>query len=902
MCRFPLPTLLAAFFAASALAAPLRQPNSALNVPPSPPPTNYSFDDAFPGLAFTGPTCLVTQPGNNQRLYVCEKGGVIQLVPDVTNPTKVTFLHLKNLVDPRANENFRTVEECGLLGLAFHPNYASNRHFYVFYSVHIRKDNLSPYNLHQRVSRFTRSASDPNQVDTSIPEDVLLEQIDDAGNHNGGDLHFGPDGYLYISVGDEGGQGDTWLNSHRIDKDFFSAILRIDVDKKPGSLDPAPHPNPADYPTNPPADAVQRDPGIARYSIPPDNPFVGATTFNGLPVAAGYVRSEFWAVGLRNPWRISFDGNDLWCGDVGGSKREEVNRIVKGKNYGWVYREGLGTGAPTASHPPQPGGFVHENPVYAYPHTGSSGVPEIPSTLRGDSITGGRIYRGTSIGALYGKYIFSDHVSGHVWAVNPDGSGVERIEGEGGLSAFGVDPSNQDLLAADYDGNKVLRLNATPAASTFPATLTATGLFSSVANLTPAPGLVPYDVNLPFWSDHAIKRRWFTLPNANATFTWSEDGLWTLPAGTIWVKHFDMEMQRGVAASKKRIETRLLVKNASGAYGVSYRWNAAGTEATLVADEGEDLPLAITDNGNPVPQTWRIPSRAECMICHTPQAGHALSFNTRQLNLADGIPGHPGNQLTTLFNEGYFSNNPGSPNLLPRHLKPGEEDYSVEARVRSYLAVNCAYCHKSGGTGLGQWDGRAELTLTQTGLVNGTATQNGGDTNNKLVVPGDLLHSIVLNRVAATNGFTRMPPLGSSVIDSENVALLTTWINGELDDRLTYDDWRSSNFEPDNDPAGAPGEDPDHDGAANHEEFLAATHPRDGSSTFHPQVSTSPPALRFSVPTNRSFRVDVSSDLGAWAPWDIPQNQGLPVAGGLVEIVFPLIDPQRFFRVELLER
>jgi uncharacterized repeat protein (TIGR03806 family) len=517
-------------------------------------------------------------------------------------------------------------------------------------------------------------------------------------------------------------------------------------------------------------------------------------------------------------------------------------------------------------------------------------------------VTGGVVYRGTAISALVGRYLFADYVSGNVWSMNLDGTNVTRITGQGGISAFGKNPVNQDVLLADYNDDKILRLTSSEPAGSFPDTLSETGLFSDLAALTPAPGLVPYSVNLPFWSDHAIKRRWFTLPDPVATFTWSKDGPWTLPAGSIWVKHFDMEMQRGEPASKKRIETRLIVKNASGAYGVSYRWNAAGTEATLVADEGEDLPLAITDDGNPVPQTWRIPSRAECMICHTPQAGHALSFNTRQLNLDDGIPGHPGNQLTTLFNAGYFTNNPGSPNLLPRHLKPGEEDYSVEARVRSYLEVNCAYCHKAGGTALGQWDGRAELTLTQTGLVNGTATQNGGDSNNKLVVPGDLLHSIVLNRVAATNGFTRMPPLGSSVIDSENVALLTTWINGELDDRQTYDAWRSSNFEPDNDPTGAPGQDPDHDGATNHEEFLAGSHPRDGSSTFHPQVSTSPPALRFSVPTNRSFRVDVSSDLGAWAPWDIPQNQGLPVAGGLVEIVFPLTDPQRFFRVELLER
>jgi hypothetical protein len=267
--------------------------------------------------------------------------------------------------------------------------------------------------------------------------------------------------------------------------------------------------------------------------------------------------------------------------------------------------------------------------------------------------------------------------------------------------------------------------------------------------------MVPYSVNLPFWSDHAVKSRWFTVPDGTSQFALSRDGLWTLPAGAVWVKHFDMEMQRGVPASKKRIETRLIVKNATGAYGVSYRWNDAGTEGFLAADGGENFTLEVTDGGNPVPQTWRIPSRAECMTCHTPQAGHALSFNTRQLNFDNGIPGYNGNQLTVLQQAGYFSNNPASPNLLPRHLRPDESAYSVEARVRSYLAVNCSYCHKAGGTANASWDGRPELTLEETGLVNGEAANNGGDPANKLVVPGDTAHSIMLNRVAVTN-FSRL--------------------------------------------------------------------------------------------------------------------------------------------------
>ncbi len=892
MCRFPLPTLPVVFLAASALAAPLRQPNPALNVPSSPPPTNYSLVNAFPGLTFDAPTCIASPPAPSTQLFVCEKGGKIWVIPDVSaaTPTRVLFMDLAAVVNARTGEErFRTLGEGGLLGLAFHPQYATNRQFFVFYTPGIGTGNQPQ--PHVRLSRFTRDLVNPNAAAIGS-ETKFLTMKDQDPNHEGGDIHFGPDGYLYVSSGDEGTQNDGLFNAQRIDKDFYSGILRIDVDKKEGNLEPNPHPNPAEDPASSPVDAVTRVNGVAHYSIPLNNPFVGATTFNGLPVAAAHVRSEFWAVGLRNPWRMSFDGPDLWVGDVGGSRREEVNRITAGGNYGWVYREGAGGGPwdnSNPSHDPPPTGFTSIDPVYHYAESGP------------DCIIGGRVYRGTRIGALYGKYIFADYVDGNVWTINLDGSGAEIITGEGGISAFGADPSNGDILAADYDGDRILRLVSITSGSSYPDTLSETGLFSSVANLTPAPGLVPYDVNLPFWSDHAIKQRWFTVPNPAATFTWSKDGLWTLPAGTVWVKHFDMEMQRGVPASRRRIETRLLVKNSGGAYGVSYIWNGAGTEATLVEDGGVSFPLAVTDDGNPVPQTWTIPSRAQCMVCHTPQAGYALSFNTRQLNFENGIPGHPGNQLTTLFDEGYFSNNPGSPNFLPRHLKPGEDEFSVEARVRSYLAVNCAYCHKSGGTALGQWDGDAHLTLGQTGLVNGNATQNGGDSNNKLVVPGVPLQSIVLHRIAATGGFTRMPPLGSNVIDNVNVALLTEWIDGELDERLTYDEWRAENFEPNLDPAGAPEVDADGDGVTNRNEYLAGTAPRDGSSTFRPTLSNAPPSLRFSLPANRSFRVDVSSNLDTWTSWDIPENRGLPVAGGLVEITFPLTDPQRFFRVELSE-
>ena len=749
-------------------ASGLRVANPALTIPAAPPATAVQLVRAFPDVV-ANPVCVASPPGDTRRLFFCELGGLLRVIPDVTMATDYTaavVLDLPALLATRTGESmsFGPDRECGLLGLAFHPNYAANGYFYITYSVVKATD---PGVWYQRLSRFTMPAAQigqPAPVADAGSELILIEQRDHEDNHNGGDLHFGPDGYLYYAVGDEGFGQDPFGNTQRIDKDFFSAMMRLDVDKLPGNPEPNAHPS------------VPLYGGLAGYSVPADNPFVGATSFNGLPVTASAVRTEFWAAGLRSPWRFSIDAptGELWLGDVGESTYEEVDLITKGGNYGWVYREGKHDFTDPLSVP-RPAGFSPTDPIHEYLHTGLGG----DSNFNGNAVIGGVVYRGTRFASLAGAYIFGDYVSGNIWALTRPGgvAAVQRIAGETHIAGYGTDPSNGDVLAVNFFG-AIERLVTATTDNSFPATLSATGLFADLTDLSPAPGVLPYEPNLSFWSDYAIKRRWFAMPDATSRMTWSRDGAWTFPAGQIWVKHFDLETERGNPASpKKRIETRVLVKTADGCYGVSYRWNAAGTEATLVEDGGDDFAVNITVAGVPYAQPWRIPSRAQCASCHSPQAGYALSFNTRQLNLTKTINGFTGNQLDLLQAAGYFSNVPESPSVLPRHLRPNETGYPLEARVRSYLAVNCAYCHAgAGGTAPTQWDGRAALTLGQTGLVNGAAGNNGGNPLNKLIVPGDPAHSVVLNRMAVTNGFTRMPPLASSELDQTNIALLGDWI------------------------------------------------------------------------------------------------------------------------------
>ncbi len=880
----------------------VRQANTTLNLPANlPSATGYTTENALGTLTFDDPIDLASLPGVANRLFVVERFGRLHMV-NLDTMTKTVFLDLSAYLTSQ-NTPLDWNGENGFLSIAFHPNYNQNGYFYVFYSVSINSQ------LYQRVARFQANGTPGNyNAATSAnasSHQPIITQRDQASNHNGGDLAFGPDGYLYISVGDEGGQRDTFNNSRQIAKDFFGGILRIDVDQRPGSLDPNSHDESS---TGTVGDSAI---SAGTYRIPPDNPFVnlpadqnGNCTYNGYTFPKNKVRTEWYAIGLRNPWRMNFDmpTGRLFVADVGQDAWEEVNIVTSGFNGGWSWREGLHSALPEPQPHNPPAGFTSDPPIYEYAHGSGN--------FQGTSVAGGAVYRGNRLTELYEAYIFCDTSSGHIWALRPSSPTwtAQYLGRDVNMVSIGIDPRNGDILFCDFAGNfgQVKRLARTSTTGTQPpALLSQSGAFSDLNALTPQSGIVDYEPNVSFWSDYAIKRRWFSIKNTTDKIGFSVDGNWTFPTGMTWIKHFDIETRRGDPTSRKKLETRFLVKTTTDVYGLTYRWREDGSDADLVPEAGQDLTFAVEVNGQQGSQTWRFPSRNECRTCHTPVAGFALSFNTRQLNRTHMYGDVTGNLIGALSSAGYFSTPVTGVNHLPAFAAANDQSQSLEARVRSYLAVNCVQCHQSGGAALGNWTARPEVRTDAAGIINGPLVNNGGNSANRFAVPGDAALSMILKRLKG-EGVPRMPPLGSNEIDHGTIALLTDWIENELPNRQSYMEWQQEHFASTTDPDAQPLQDPDKDQRTNALEFLQRTSPKVAASAPESTVITAVGgmfSLQFQHPANRSCLVETSSDLQTWELWDVPGNAPLfPRQDITRALIGPADGQKRFFRLKLGER
>lgn len=317
-----------------------------------------------------------------------------------------------------------------------------------------------------------------------------------------------------------------------------------------------------------------------------------------------------------------------------------------------------------------------------------------------------------------------------------------------------------------------------------PATLSQTGAFSNLANLTAIAGLTPYEVNSPLWSDGARKRRWIAIPNdgshdtAGEQVTFAADQPWTFPVGTVAVKHFELPIDARNPALVRRLETRFLVGIGGGNfYGVTYRWRADGSEADLLPDGASDVITLINSNGSSRTQTWDYPSRLDCRSCHNLGAGVFLGVNTWQLNKEMIYPGESAlrNQLSAWAEKEIFSATIAAPATYPRAVSLEETSASLENRVRSYLATNCSHCHSPFGELNASFDLRFATTLSSTGLINGSLLYDLGIANAVAIAPGDPARSIVHRRMNTTD-IHKMPPIGRNVIDTDAVTALYQWI------------------------------------------------------------------------------------------------------------------------------
>jgi uncharacterized repeat protein (TIGR03806 family) len=350
------------------------------------------------------------------------------------------------------------------------------------------------------------------------------------------------------------------------------------------------------------------------------------------------------------------------------------------------------------------------------------------------------------------------------------------------LSSFGEDPSGELYVLGLFDG-RVYRIGHAPGGGTsaFPVLLSQTGLFSDVANLTPAPGLVEYEVAVPFWSDNAIKRRWIALP-AGTRARFHADSAWEAPAGTALVKHFEIPTGSG---QTRRLETRVLLHQPASQsaparwLGVTYRWNAAQSDASLLTN-GLDESISIDLGNGPQVQPYRYPASWECVQCHNSPAGDVLGLRTAQLNRSFPYPSGTANQLASWWCAGMLDVDPGDPAGHEVLVDPADTGAPLVTRARSWLDANCSMCHRPGGPAPGGLDLRRQPLLAAMNLIDVPPTQGDlGISGARRILPGSHEQSVLWARVQSAQPGVHMPPQGRAA-DPLAADLLGSWIDTSL--------------------------------------------------------------------------------------------------------------------------
>ena len=684
------------------------------------PPLPYTAKAVFSDITWQRPMYAKSQPGSNY-LWIVQQGSqrdraaVVLRVLDTAGRTPKPTLMLK-------------MENRVVYGLEFHFDFEANGYVYVFSNGPTSKPERK-----NRISRFTVPSHLPHQPPEEEPATPVIDLQSElvviewrSMGHDGGELAFGSDGMLYISSGDGSTDSDEWLSGQDLNN-LNGGVLRIDVTRTEGNRP---------------------------YAIPPDNPFL---TVQG-------ARGELWAYGLRNPWRLFADRptGQIWVGSNGQDLWETVHLIRRGENYGWSVYEG--------SHP-------------FYVNRQRGPTPIVPPTIEhhhteARSLTGGVVYRGSKLPDLNGAYIYGDYSTGRIWAARHNGTNLtwhaEIADTVLQIAGFATSPAGH-LLVVDHAGG-IYRIAKTPIvhhASTFPKKLSETGLFESVAEERLSPGVIPYSVNTPAWNDGATANRYLAVPNDQQISITTERG-WNLPNGSVVVQ--TLSLPATATAPARRIETRLLHREHNEWSGYSYHWNERQDDAVLVASEGRDIAIEFTTHdGKPEPRTWRIPSRAECMTCHSRAVNYVLGLSSVQMQRNHDYGAIVDNQLRTFDHIGMFSND--VPQQIEALVDPTDQDHDLQSRAKSYLHANCSPCHVEAGGGNARMEFEFDRPLAEMRIV-GARPQHAtfGINNAMLVSPGDATRSVLLHRISQ-RGPGQMPPLVSNRVDADAVELIQEWID-----------------------------------------------------------------------------------------------------------------------------
>jgi len=661
--------------------------------------TDVEFVNAFPNLEMGVPIQIYRMPGNADEWFFIGWHGYVYKFDDDPNVSQKTLL--LDISDQIESE----YGEMGLLGMAFHPNFLENEKVYLYYSYYddegLRFTNLSEY-TYDLVN------------DTLVNETIIIKLRQYSKNHQGGNIVFGPDGNLFFAYGDDGRSAKAQLLD-----DLYGKFIRITV------------------------------PGDGTYSIPADNPYVGVEG----------AREEIWAIGFRHPWRWSFDSEtgDLFVGDVGADNLEEIDKVVKGGNYGWPIKEGsnciLNEGCE--------GQEDLIDPVLEYSHDAGWGA-----------VIGGQVYRGTKVEGLIGRFIFADfsqfsQILSLEYDENNEPYGKALFEGKlapgGGIHSFTSDHDGE-LFVIHLNGifKMVPSDNSSSDNNEFPQLLSDTGCFAATENgLKAVDGAIPFNVSASLYTDGASKNRWMAIPDGTQ-IELEEDGDFIFPIGSVLIKEFSM--------GETTIETRLLMKNDINDWsGYTYHWNDEQTDAVLLP-AGKTVPI---DGVN-----YKIPSRIQCQSCHNDSVNGAIGPEYRQLNFEHEYSnGVQENQIEYLTKIAYL---PESALALQEELTALPDyhlsDFTNKERMDSFVHSNCAYCHNPEGTARGSLDFRWQ-EVPQWNACNKEPEVSSLDVEDaKLIAPGHPEKSIIYKRLNTTELY-RMPPIGRTTIQHDVVEVLEDYIN-----------------------------------------------------------------------------------------------------------------------------